>query len=252
MKWIKSVISTFRCFSVKEQWIHGICWFLGLIIINWPGQQITIGIFHKTGFQLLFPSLYGSVLNAALFYGVMNLLIRNTRPFNLQLLTKTFIIFVTISLTESVIDDVHYFFWVNPLSWNLVKEALLTNVMINFFFFYIPSLTYGIVKRALLFEQNFSRIAVQDGRQVVYIDAKDLLFLESDGNYVKFHQRSKVVLERTTLIEVLTRLPKQFIRCHKSFIVNSDLIDQKSTSEIVIGDQSIPIGRKFKENLRQD
>lgn len=252
MKWIQAISLYIRHLSLKERWALGVLWLIGLVVVNWPGQRITIGIFHSEGFGLLVPSLFGSLFNAMLFYGIVDHLIRTARPFKARLLIKTLIIFGGVTLLETLTDVGYYILWVGQLNGTLIKESLLTNGIIHFFFFYAPGLSYGIIKSALTSVDTESRIAVQDGRQVVYIAANDLLYLESDGNYVRFHQEDRVILERNTLVRAMERLPAQFIRCHKSYIINRDLIDQQSSSEVVIRGRNIPIGRKFKDNIRLD
>jgi len=53
----------------------------------------------------------------------------------------------------------------------------------------------------------------------------------------------------SSLVDILKRLGNNFIRSHKSFIVNLNSIDKINGNRIYIGNQEISIGRTFKENL---
>lgn len=182
-------------------------------------------------------------------YGIIGYLLINGKPFRFQLVYQTLLFYVSVSLVESVVDGAYFLGFIKELNQVIIREIWQGNLIMNFFLFYVPALVYGIVKTALIVEVTDQRISVQDGHQVAYLKPDELLYLESDGNYVKFHLDRKVILERNTLISVASRLPPVFIRIHKSFIVNKGLIDQQSASEVLIKGRRVPIGRKFKENL---
>lgn len=80
---------------------------------------------------------------------------------------------------------------------------------------------------------------------------KDILFIEGSGNYVKIHtlnEKPLMVLDKLT--ELQDKLPKkQFIRVHKSFIINVSNIQKIERNMIKIGDKVIPISATFKPNL---
>ena len=79
----------------------------------------------------------------------------------------------------------------------------------------------------------------------------DILFIEGSGNYVKIHTQNEkplMVLDKLTkLQEKLSK--KQFIRVHKSFMVNVSHIQKIEGNMINIKDKVIPISATFKPNL---
>ncbi|MEM6516204.1 MAG: LytTR family DNA-binding domain-containing protein [Bacteroidota bacterium] len=78
----------------------------------------------------------------------------------------------------------------------------------------------------------------------------DLQFVKSEGNYVEFHSVSKKTLEREKLKEILEKLPPNFIRVHRSYIVNKNEIDSyNSTTVFMKSGQEIPLSRTYKSNL---
>ena len=44
----------------------------------------------------------------------------------------------------------------------------------------------------------------------------------------------------------------QFIRCHKSFIVNKDVVTALETGNLILGDKSIPIGQSYKDKVIEE
>lgn len=79
----------------------------------------------------------------------------------------------------------------------------------------------------------------------------DILFIEGSGNYVKIHtQNEKPLMVLDKLTELQDKLPeKQFIRVHKSFIVNFSHIQKIEGNMINLKDKVIPISATFKPNL---
>lgn len=79
----------------------------------------------------------------------------------------------------------------------------------------------------------------------------DIIFIEGSGNYVKIHsQHEKPLMVLDKLTDLQNKLPqKQFIRIHKSFIVNVSHIQKIEGNMIKIEDKIIPISATFKPNL---
>lgn len=80
---------------------------------------------------------------------------------------------------------------------------------------------------------------------------REILFFEGSGNYVKIHT------ENTPLLLVLEKLgdleeklpPSQFMRVHKSFIVNIFHINQIEGNMLKIKDKTVSISQRYKSNL---
>jgi DNA-binding LytR/AlgR family response regulator len=79
----------------------------------------------------------------------------------------------------------------------------------------------------------------------------DILFIEGSGNYIKIHtQNEKPLMVLNKLTELQEKLPaKQFIRVHKSFIINISHIHKIEGNMINLKDKVIPISATFKANL---
>ncbi|MGB3467038.1 MAG: LytTR family DNA-binding domain-containing protein, partial [Cyclobacteriaceae bacterium] len=77
----------------------------------------------------------------------------------------------------------------------------------------------------------------------------EILYLESDKDFVKIHCSDKVFMELQTLKYHENHLPENFIRVHKSYLINKDKIDKVESSRLFIGKTAIPIGRNFKDQF---
>lgn len=81
----------------------------------------------------------------------------------------------------------------------------------------------------------------------------DILFIEGSGNYVKIHtQIDSPLMVLDKLTELQDKLSaKQFIRVHKSFIVNVSHIQKIEGNMVTIKDKVIPVSSTFKPNLEE-
>lgn len=245
------IVTDFKTYARHEKYIHLSVWIGVAIWVNIPQFEVTVGAFRGTDLSLLVPMLYGVPVNALIFYGNA-ILIRNYLRKETSLFLKLSIPFlITISILEFVLDVVYYFLFYRDLNWSIVLETFYGTFLMNGIFFYLPSFVFGVVRdwKAEVVDDDSKKIVIYDGHEEVYLTRNEISFVESDGNYVTFHTTQGTLIERTSLTNLESRLPSNFIRCHKSYIVNQNQISKKSASTIWVGEHRIPIGRKFKFNL---
>lgn len=102
---------------------------------------------------------------------------------------------------------------------------------------------------ALWHAQEF--MFVKDGYAFHKVFFKDIIYLESDGNYVTIHlQSQKKVLIRSSLKDFTDQCKqKMFIRVHRSYSVNINKIDDVFPSKLTVQGHKIPVGKSHKEEL---
>ena len=68
---------------------------------------------------------------------------------------------------------------------------------------------------------------VKNKEVLIRVNYSDILWFESQQRIVTLHGKKKEISFYGKLMDVIPMLPKdQFIRCHQSFIVNADLVEQ--------------------------
>ncbi|WP_452220649.1 LytR/AlgR family response regulator transcription factor [Lacinutrix salivirga] len=78
----------------------------------------------------------------------------------------------------------------------------------------------------------------------------DILYLESDRNYITIVTKTKKFSFIDSLKKWREQLnDNQFIQIHKSFIINSKYVNKIAGNTIYIYDNKLPIGRSFKQEL---
>lgn len=89
-------------------------------------------------------------------------------------------------------------------------------------------------------------IEMKADKRTYRLRTSDILYLESLGNYVTFHLKDKRLISYASLNECASRLPENFMRIHKSYIVNCENITSYNAEDIEVGDKRLPIGRAFR------
>lgn len=70
-----------------------------------------------------------------------------------------------------------------------------------------------------------TRFAVRIGRNEVYIDAKDVEWIQADGDYASLHVNGRIYPLRESLHRLTRRLdPDRYVRVHRSTIVRVDQV----------------------------
>ena len=78
-----------------------------------------------------------------------------------------------------------------------------------------------------------------------YVDVKNILFMEADGNYISIHTGKSIYRLRQKLYELEEILPRDFLRVSKSTIVNTEQIS--SIKKNITGASEI----SFRNSLKQ-
>ena len=90
---------------------------------------------------------------------------------------------------------------------------------------------------------------IKTGYEQVKIFLRDILYLAANGNYITFQLEGEKHLSRMTFGEAEALLTKDFIRVHRSFIVNKEKITKIERHQLTLGQSLVPIGSSYAENL---
>lgn len=99
-------------------------------------------------------------------------------------------------------------------------------------------------------EQDF--FLLRADYQLHKINFGDIILVEALDDYVKIHLKDKkTITARQSLKNIQEKLPeKDFIRVHRSYIVPIKLIKSIINKSIKIDDFIIPIGEKYKDEIK--
>lgn len=103
-------------------------------------------------------------------------------------------------------------------------------------------------KEALLFFNNY--FFVKHNYRFNKFSIDELLYAESDNNYIKLVTTNKKITLRVSLQYIAEKFNHPaLVRVHRGFIVNIKNIDSFNEEEIIIGPYQIPIGRNYKDDF---
>lgn len=99
-------------------------------------------------------------------------------------------------------------------------------------------------------ETNKDDIFIKTDGKFIRLSYEDILYIESMGDYVKYFTMAKHYLTHSTLKAVEEKMnPKQFMKVHRSYIVNMSKIQDIQDNTIVIDTKVIPISKALKSDV---
>ncbi|TND10184.1 MAG: LytTR family two component transcriptional regulator [Bacteroidetes bacterium] len=111
------------------------------------------------------------------------------------------------------------------------------------------ALTTGGQKETETTGKDF-RFFISDKKKIK-IFTRDIIYVEALKDYVKIHTPETVVVTKMQIGQVEQELGAlNFLRIHKSFLVNLDHLTAYNAQEMELGKHKVPIGRTYAEMLR--
>jgi DNA-binding LytR/AlgR family response regulator len=112
-------------------------------------------------------------------------------------------------------------------------------------------------QRVSLSTSGKDEIFIKKNSSLVKLKYDDILYVEALENYVIFNTYNDKYTIHFTMKAVEQKLPlNKFARVHRSFIVNTNSINEIDDNAIIIktaeGSKSIPIGKSYRDKLMDD
>ena len=94
------------------------------------------------------------------------------------------------------------------------------------------------------------KIVLKADKKIYALEFSDMDFIEAQGDYIKIYLSDKVLVVHHTLKSLLESLPEEdFMRVHKSYVVNLRKIRFIEGNQVRIGEHSIPVSPPHREEL---
>ena len=93
-----------------------------------------------------------------------------------------------------------------------------------------------------------SLIFVKSGNEIIRLVLDEVHYVKAEANYVSFHfgSRLRPVMTLAALKNIAAELPSNFLRVHRSYIVNRDHVERVDGQAVHLGKTTIPIGDSFR------
>lgn len=99
---------------------------------------------------------------------------------------------------------------------------------------------------------NNEYILIKAANKIYNIKKDDLFYAEAKGNYTSIFLSQNMLMPKMALSSLEKLLPiGQFIRAHRSFIINRIKINHIEGNRIFIDKYEIPIGHNYKDRLME-
>ncbi|MBQ4033179.1 MAG: LytTR family transcriptional regulator, partial [Paludibacteraceae bacterium] len=84
----------------------------------------------------------------------------------------------------------------------------------------------------------------------IKLDTADILYIEAAKDYMRVVTTQKEYLTLVTLKQLIKSLPDtEFVKVHRSFVVNRRRIKILTTEGIVIGNRTIPVSDSMRGHI---
>jgi DNA-binding LytR/AlgR family response regulator len=89
-------------------------------------------------------------------------------------------------------------------------------------------------------------VFIKVNNQLVRIKLNDILYIEALADYVLIHTTEQQYVVLMTMKNILRKLPDNFKRIHRSFIVNCNRIDSIEESSVIINRKHLTISNTYR------
>ena len=92
---------------------------------------------------------------------------------------------------------------------------------------------------------------IKERNSLVKVPMSSIHYIEAEDKYCTLYTAEKKFVLRISLQEILSKLPENFIRTHRSIVVDASKIQRLNldTHELLLGSMTLPIGATYKESL---
>lgn len=223
-----------------NKYLIGFCVFWLIIALFEFGQDYISAILNSNSFFIadslsykLFWPLF-IPLSLVLDYGITKADrslsgIRFVAGIILLVITVTFIHLILFSLILFGISNLIHENSVTLLY--LIYEKLSTRLYIALSIYIALTVLYALVQRRRSQEETDKKvtpktITVKNGKSSVIVEIADIEWIGSDGAYLDIHTAQKKYVVMDSLKNIITTLPQNFKRIHRSTILNIDQISK--------------------------
>jgi len=88
---------------------------------------------------------------------------------------------------------------------------------------------------------------VNVNKKYVKVIYNDINYIESVKDYIHIHTSSDTIVTKEKISEFESVLPANFLRVHRSYIVNTSKLTAFTAQDVEIGEKEIPIGKSYKD-----
>ncbi len=98
-------------------------------------------------------------------------------------------------------------------------------------------------------EDTVTSLYVKSDKKIIKLDLDAINYIEAYGNYIKIYT-NQMILTPVTLSDFLEKLTQDFIRIHKSYVVNFNKLKLIDGNQMVLqNDSKLPISKSYRKTV---
>jgi len=93
-------------------------------------------------------------------------------------------------------------------------------------------------------------IMVRANKKNYRINFNEILYLEAQGDYVRFVTNNKSLMVHGTLKEFISEIPEnKFVRIHKSYVISLSKVEYTEGNQVKVGESKLPVSLSYKDEF---
>ncbi|WP_296877315.1 LytTR family DNA-binding domain-containing protein [Thomasclavelia sp.] len=114
---------------------------------------------------------------------------------------------------------------------------------------YLPN---AITKALSNIKKAKKKLTIKQKDKLKILNIDDIYYIERIQRYSYIHSNNEIIKTASSINDLLSQLPFYFIRCHNSFVFNSDYISEIKRTSVKLKDQTIiPISRNYQNEVKE-
>lgn len=100
-----------------------------------------------------------------------------------------------------------------------------------------------------IIEETSNFLFIKDKGIYQKVQISEILYIQSSSEYVTIYTKNKRTMLYSSMDGILKKLPSNFIRVHRSYIVNLNAIERVNGNTVEINNQSINVSKTYHNAL---
>lgn len=94
-------------------------------------------------------------------------------------------------------------------------------------------------------------LEIMSNRKMIQIPHNEIIYIESLSDYIKVITIKDEIKSKEKISKLSERLPDVFLRIHRSFIINTEKIKQRSLDQVLVDNYQLNIGRSYRKDVKE-
>jgi len=118
----------------------------------------------------------------------------------------------------------------------------------------VNALLYALEECERIFEREAGKfIVLRSKGRVSCLEINEIVYIESNGRCIEIHMNSEqdILSYYMQLGEIINMLPVEFIRCHQSYCINCNYVQEYNNGNLLLRNgKAISVSKRYRKEMR--